>query len=325
MLGALVTLIALQAVAEARSPAAAMVYTAGDLRGAPAVSADDGAQRGPRGLTGDEATVEPTPAAWSTILSSGEPIGVVGMSTSADKILYRHSLGGYWLIDRHTRAQQRVDFGFDGAPLSDIIAAAISGDGGTIVFLRQSAPNADMTLRIRRLDGSANWEVPLPNPGDGCSNSPYRGGLSLSDDGNVAWLPIRVCFADRLLALNIASVFDVHWRYIFAFSDNTEEVTADGKSFAVAWDFYRDRNGNGFQDSDEPYQTSLKVFPIEYTDNTANANSHILDWPPDRGASEFCRDLPDGSRARVDADGRRIVVTTRGPGLDPDTPVQTGS
>ncbi len=256
---------------------------------------------------------------------------VVGVSDDAQSILYKSGGGGYsgyYVFDRSRGASRRVDVFFDGTPLpEDVQAAAISGDGSTVVLLLKSDQSYEPTLRIVRLDRHENYEVTLPDPGsqtwlsgwvEHCSLLTRLRELHLSEDGDVAWLTTSPCYYDKVLALDISSP-TLRWQFITSFRGNTEEVTADGRSFALGVDLYYDYNWNGTVDPDEPTFSRLYVFPIEFFDNDAEPGNAVINWPSSNWACEF----PSGARARVDGAAKRMVVSSDQVGLDPDTVVYT--
>lgn len=265
---------------------------------------------------------------WTTVESvDGKYARVIGISDGAQRILYE-SERAYYVFDRSTGTSHRVDTFFDGTPLpDDVWDAAISGDGSTVILLRNPDDSYEPTVRVVRLDQDENFEVTVPDPGhqtwssgwvEQCSVLTRYGDLHLDEDGNVAWLTSSPCYYDKVLALDISSP-SLRWQFISAFRDNTEEVTADGESFVLGADFYYDNNGNGRVDPGEETFTWDFVFPIEFFDNDAEPGNIILNWPsqyPD------CY-LPSGSRVRADGTASRFVVTTDQVGLDPDTIVYT--
>lgn len=263
---------------------------------------------------------------WTTLKALDDPyVRIVGISDNAQRILYQsQSNGGYYVFDRSSGSDRRVDTFFDGTPLStNVLKAAISGDGSTVVLLLNPDDHYEPTLRIVRLDSGENFEVQMPDAGqqtwssglvEHCSVLTRLGELHLDDDGNVAWLTSSPCFYDKVLALDISSS-TLHWRFISAFRDNTEEVTADGRSFALGGDFYYDYNWNEHVDPGEPTFTWLFVFPVEFFDNDAEPGNSILNWPT---SYPVC-DLPSGARGRVDGAANRMVFSIDKVGLDPNT------
>jgi lysophospholipase L1-like esterase len=297
------------------------------LRGVPAAEGG-GARRSVRSsaLAGASAL---TQKYWTVLESLDDPnASVVGVSNEAQRILYRRG-ASYWVFDRPTHSSRRVDTYFDGTPLpADVLSAAISGDGSTVGLLRNPDQSNEPTLRIVRLDRNENFEVTLPDAGEQtwssgwvehCSVMTRLGQLHLDDDGAVAWLPTSPCYYDRILALDVTDSI-LSWRFVAAFRDNLEEVSADGRLFALGGDFYEDRNWNQREDPDEPLLTKVFVFPIEFDDDDARPASYFLDWPASNDyAHQFCSDLPYGARAHIDAAGTRMVLSTDQIGLDPDT------
>jgi lysophospholipase L1-like esterase len=273
----------------------------------------------------------PSTLFWSTLATFDQAYAsVVDVGDGGQRILYQVNGGAYYVFDRATGSSRRVDTYFDGTPLpGDIWRAAMSGDGSTVVFLRNPEEGYEPTLRIVRLDQGENFEVELPDPGEQtwssgwveqCSILTRLGDLHVDDDGSVAWLTDSPCYYDKLLALDISSS-TLHWRFITAFRHYTSEVTADGKHMALGGDFFYDYNWNQVVDPGEPEFGLLFVAPLEFFNNDAEPGNAVLNWPDWNYMR--CNGLPVGSRARLDGGGDRLVLTTDEVGLDPETIVYT--